>query len=343
MADQVRHRRRQRRPRRHDAARACTRRCWPRARSSREAVRRAPRSPSGTGTATRSTTPTATSSRAAGLVFSGTSPDGRLVEFVELPRERAPVLRRHPGAPGAASRARPGRTRCSPAWSPPRSTGSGAPAAEVERPRETRRCRAVTIRADERVRAIEDDLPEPWPVLESRGDWPSGGIIGVRARTWCGPGRRHEARRRVHPAPGRGGASWRSTTQGRMLTLRQYRHPVAPAAVGAAGRAARQAGRAPAGGGQARAVRGGRPASRPTGGCWSTTATPPGTTDEAIRVFLARGARAGPTASGIAARGRGGRASGALGAAGRAARAGARRPGRHLLDGGRRCARCPRR
>ena len=37
----------------------------------------------------------------AGLVFSGTSPDDRLVEFVELPAERAPVLRRHPGAPRA--------------------------------------------------------------------------------------------------------------------------------------------------------------------------------------------------------------------------------------------------
>ena len=36
----------------------------------------------------------------AGLVCSGLSPDGRLVEFVELPRERASVLRGHPGASG---------------------------------------------------------------------------------------------------------------------------------------------------------------------------------------------------------------------------------------------------
>ena len=34
----------------------------------------------------------------AGLWFSGTSPDGRLVEYVELPRDVHPVLRRHPGA-----------------------------------------------------------------------------------------------------------------------------------------------------------------------------------------------------------------------------------------------------
>ena len=37
----------------------------------------------------------------AGLVFSGTSPDNKLVEFVELPRDVAPLLRRHPGAPRA--------------------------------------------------------------------------------------------------------------------------------------------------------------------------------------------------------------------------------------------------
>ena len=53
--------------------------------------RTAPRtSRSGTGTATRSTTPTATSSRQAGLVFSGTSPDNNLVEFVELPADVHP-------------------------------------------------------------------------------------------------------------------------------------------------------------------------------------------------------------------------------------------------------------
>ena len=75
--------------------------------SSREAYGDGRGRASGTGTATRSTTPTATSSSEAGLVFSGTSPDGRLVEFVELPARRAPVLRRHPGPPGAAVAARP--------------------------------------------------------------------------------------------------------------------------------------------------------------------------------------------------------------------------------------------
>ena len=42
-----------------------------------------------TGTATRSTTSTASRCRQ-GLTFSGTSPDGKLVEFVELPRDVHP-------------------------------------------------------------------------------------------------------------------------------------------------------------------------------------------------------------------------------------------------------------
>ena len=44
---------------------------------------------------------------AAGLVFSGTNPELGLVEFVELPRDGAPLLRRHPGAPRAALAADP--------------------------------------------------------------------------------------------------------------------------------------------------------------------------------------------------------------------------------------------
>ena len=66
-------------------------RCSPRARSSRRPTARA-RSPSGTGTATRSTTPTATGWPTAGLVISGTLPDGSLVEFVELPAEVHPFF-----------------------------------------------------------------------------------------------------------------------------------------------------------------------------------------------------------------------------------------------------------
>ena len=66
---------------------------------------------SGTGTGTRSTTPTARPWRQAGLVFSGLSPDGHLVEFAELARTT-----RSSSAPRrtrSSCPARPGRTRCS--------------------------------------------------------------------------------------------------------------------------------------------------------------------------------------------------------------------------------------
>ena len=120
MADQLRRRRRRARHGRHDAARALPGRAR-RGLAGARGVRRARTSTSGTGTATRSTTPTATSSRPAGLVFSGTSPDGRLVEYVELPREVHPYYvgtQAHPELAVAADarapalhRAGPGRSR----------------------------------------------------------------------------------------------------------------------------------------------------------------------------------------------------------------------------------------
>jgi CTP synthase len=74
------------------------------------AVRHHRWSRSGTGTGTRSTTPTAPLEQA-GLVFSGLSPDGHLVEFAELPpgtRSSSPPRRIRSSCP-----ARPGRIRCS--------------------------------------------------------------------------------------------------------------------------------------------------------------------------------------------------------------------------------------
>ena len=50
------------------------------------------RCPSDTGTATRSTTPTGTGSPKAACGFSGTSPDGHLVEFVEYPPDIHPFI-----------------------------------------------------------------------------------------------------------------------------------------------------------------------------------------------------------------------------------------------------------
>ena len=57
---------------------------WSRAPGPRDGLRRVARSPSATGTGSRSTTPTATQLAEAGLIASGVSPDGKLVEIMEL-------------------------------------------------------------------------------------------------------------------------------------------------------------------------------------------------------------------------------------------------------------------
>ena len=89
MADQVGVIARRGRHGRHDAPRVPTRRSSRRA-AWRRALTASCSSPTATATATRSTTPTASGSSTAGLRFSGTSPDGHLVEVVELPAEVHP-------------------------------------------------------------------------------------------------------------------------------------------------------------------------------------------------------------------------------------------------------------
>ena len=87
----ARRRRRRARHGRHDAARPLPRQARRGLdRPARSTTR--PTSRSATGTATRSTTPTAAQLEEAGLRFSGTSPDGRLVEYVELPRDVHPYF-----------------------------------------------------------------------------------------------------------------------------------------------------------------------------------------------------------------------------------------------------------
>ena len=72
----------------------------------------------------------------AGLVFSGTSPDGGLVEFVELPATSTRTTCR-PRRTRSSCPARTARTRCSPGW-----CGAAVDAqrsarlVEVDRPRE---------------------------------------------------------------------------------------------------------------------------------------------------------------------------------------------------------------
>ena len=109
MADQVGGGRRRGRPRRVDAPGRLPGRAGARLGRGR-APTAARRCPSGTGTATRSTTPTASSSRRPAWSSPATSPDGRLVEFVELPADVHPFYagtQAHPELKSRPTRAHP--------------------------------------------------------------------------------------------------------------------------------------------------------------------------------------------------------------------------------------------
>ena len=85
----------------------------------------------------------------------------------------APVLRGHPGAPGVPAPGRPGRTRCSPGWSPRRGSGPSRSAVAARlsatRPRPAHDLRgSLAARAGAgETRSPLRDLPESWPVLSS--------------------------------------------------------------------------------------------------------------------------------------------------------------------------------
>ena len=146
-------------------------------------VRRRRRSRSGTGTATRSTTPTATSSRQAGMVFSGTNPELRPGRVRRAAARRAPLLRRHPGPPRAALPPDPP----APAVRGPGRRGDRAAEGAAVPDRRDRRC-AARIAGGRRTvsvggHAIADlaDGDELWPVESStdlyRDDW----VVALRA------------------------------------------------------------------------------------------------------------------------------------------------------------------
>ena len=101
----------------------------------------------------------------AGLVFSGTSPDGRLVEFVELPRDVHPFFVATQAHPELKSPARPGAPAVR-----RRSSGGAGP---TPRPSGCRsRCRSGTPRAPSRDRLRRRVVPrEPadLPVTRSWG------------------------------------------------------------------------------------------------------------------------------------------------------------------------------
>ena len=93
-----------RRPRRHDAPGRRPDQAARRTRARGRSTTTRASSTSATATATRSTSACGPKLEAAGLVASGTSPDDRLVEVVELPGP--PVLRRLPVPPGVQVAAR---------------------------------------------------------------------------------------------------------------------------------------------------------------------------------------------------------------------------------------------
>ena len=228
---------------------------------------------------------------AAGLVFSGLSPDRELVEFVELPRDVAPVLRRHPGAPRAAVAADPAAPAVQRA-----DRGRARPAARAPAPgrRERSAPRPSLEPADDRATADAE--------LRRRAD---DVVAGGRRPTTRFDGRTRRRPHRhglepdgetfdrevvVHPgAVGDRGARRRRPGAGR--------HAVPPSGAAAAGRApgraARRRGRGPARGGQARAGRGGPGSGRPLVGCCSTCCRSPGISDERIHDLPRRGLSAG--------------------------------------------------
>ena len=203
---------------RHDAARACTRPCWPRAAIVGEPVRRRDRVTSGTGTGTRSTTPTGPRSKPPGWSAPALSPDGRLVEFVELPHRRAPVLRRHPGAPGvpvpadqaapAVQRPHRGRARAG------EGQACGAGGARDRQPLGRERMSAALLARRPR---------RAWPVVASESLAPGRSCSSGATPCRCPTASRSAAR--WSSTPVRSG-SWRSTRPTRSLLIRQYRHPV---------------------------------------------------------------------------------------------------------------------
>ena len=173
----------------------------------------------------------------AGLVFSGTSPDGSLVEFVELPRRRAPVLRRHPGPPGAQEPPDPAASAVRGVRRGPRSTTGAADRLPVELAASAR----PSVGQGRRDRA--ETAP---PRTSSRSSAPTTSTrAGHRAAQRHG---RHARRRRPRPrgrgAPRRG----RDRRAGRRRPGGDdppVPAPGRPAAVGAAGRAARRRRRGP--------------------------------------------------------------------------------------------------
>ena len=163
----------------------------------------------------------------AGLVFSGTSPDDTLVEYVELPREVHPYYVVDAGPP----RAQVAPHAAAPAL---RRAGRRRDRAPARAPDPDRRVRAAAPRARRgRARDVTAPLadePQEWPVSARRDLHRGGFVMALREDTVARPGAEDEGtfRRWVLEHPGAVVVLCVDTVGGedRALVLRQYRHPV---------------------------------------------------------------------------------------------------------------------
>ncbi len=213
---------------------------------------------------------------AAGLCCSGNSPDGRLVEFIELPGP--PVLGRAP-RPTPSSRAGPsGPTRSSASWSARRSSG----------PRAASRTSSSSTSAERGPRWTRRRGAPGFVALGRRDR-----LAGPPRRPWTG--RRfldpdgERVRARVHRAPRARSGSSRWTTTGWSPSSASSGARCGTDRPRDAGRHLRRRRRAARGDGPARAGRGGGPGGRRSSSCWPRSRCRRGCTDQVTRVYLATG------------------------------------------------------
>ena len=266
----------------------------------------------------------------AGLVISGTSPDSRLVEFIELPARGASVLRRHPGAPGAEVAADRCRTRCSSDWSMRRwSVGSppGCRSTPSHDPRGRRARRAHRLRRSRRARRAQPDPRRPgrrtrlWPVTGERVLGAGNFTALVQDDITAPDGATLQREYLRHP-----GAVGIIALDGagRVALVRQYRHAVRHRLIEPPAGLLDVDGEAYAAGGPARAGRGGRSGGRHLAGAGRPVHHPGDHRREPARLPGPRPA-SGRRARRFREGGRGGRDGALLGSAGRRGGRGARR------------------
>ena len=212
----------------------------------------------------------------AGLRFSGTSPDGTLVEFVELPARRAPVLRLDPGAPGVPVAAAPGAPAVRGPGRAPRSTPSGPPgSSRSSARRRPRRCRRRDAGGADRARRGAGG-PAGATAGRAQRDGSSRAWSGTSCATPSTSVRAATVRREYIQHPG-AVAVVALDDRGRVLLIQQYRHPVGTFEWELPAGLLDVAGEPPWQARGARAARGGRPRGRPLGRPrWTTTPRPAG-------------------------------------------------------------------